>query len=470
MDKKQSRRIFCRDAAILCSAPLWINSILPSSNRPVIELRIRRDVSLPAGAKDLQLYRKAVAVLKQRGRQNPNDPTGWQQLAQIHNQFCPHRNWFFLPWHRAYLHCFEAICRDACGDPSFNLPYWNWTREPKLPKGFLENGNPLNDPTRTLQPDAKIPDEFVGERVINAIMQKNSFQDLASYASDCQRTCSNSGMGMLESTPHNRVHNLVGGNMFYPHSAAQDPLFWVHHANVDRIWANWNEKGRPNPTDAAYNNYVFQQNFCNPQGERLDITCRDLFDTRKMGYRYDIQETPPLLEPFRTSSYALKELALRSSLAKAILNQGVSAKMNLKGMVGFSNELETVAKNVQSPNTIKLICDLELSDEDDRYVRIFLDYPGTVSVDTSISDIHYVGSVSFFGADHEHSHNSTEQANRVKIILDVTDTVRKLAKKSKQAGSFTDLQVQLIAIGNAGKSQAPLLVHNVEIFAAEPTR
>ena len=37
---------------------------------------------------------------------------------------------------------------------------------------------------------------------------------------------------------HNRVHRWVGGSM-QPASSPNDPVFWLHHCNVDRLWAQW---------------------------------------------------------------------------------------------------------------------------------------------------------------------------------------------------------------------------------------
>src|SRR5215831_21406202 len=56
----------------------------------------------------LALYRLAVQRMKALPA---NDPRNWNQVAQVHINSCPHSNWFFLPWHRAYLVSFERICR-----------------------------------------------------------------------------------------------------------------------------------------------------------------------------------------------------------------------------------------------------------------------------------------------------------------------------------------------------------------------
>ena len=38
---------------------------------------------------------------------------------------------------------------------------------------------------------------------------------------------------------HNSGHNIVGGYMSNPVFSANDPLFWLHHSYIDRIWARW---------------------------------------------------------------------------------------------------------------------------------------------------------------------------------------------------------------------------------------
>src|SRR5262249_7851547 len=64
--------------------------------------------SLALNDADLQAYRDAVKAMKALPA---SDARNWTKQAEIHNNFCPHRNWFFLPWHRAYLVAFERICR-----------------------------------------------------------------------------------------------------------------------------------------------------------------------------------------------------------------------------------------------------------------------------------------------------------------------------------------------------------------------
>ena len=42
---------------------------------------------------------------------------------------------------------------------------------------------------------------------------------------------------------HNVVHVWIGGNMNSNHSP-NDPIFFLHHCQIDRIWARWQRENR----------------------------------------------------------------------------------------------------------------------------------------------------------------------------------------------------------------------------------
>ena len=69
--------------------------------------------------------------------------------------------------------------------------------------------------------------------------------------------------GGIETQPHDMVHGLVGGgdeqrpsvprsDVRSRYSAGLDPIFWLHHANIDRLWEVWN-KSSPSHTDPTDN-------------------------------------------------------------------------------------------------------------------------------------------------------------------------------------------------------------------------
>jgi len=194
------------------------------------------------------------------------DLPGWQSAGLIPpgalpgvrpewNQ-CQHGNWFFLPWHRGYLASFEAIIAQTIvelgGPAGWTLPYWNYLDStavnartmpqvftlPTLPDG---SANPLARWPRQYTVLAPHP-PFISNDISlasTALHQFTSAQGALGFGGG-----PNAGGGM-ESNPHNLVHIMIGGvtgtvgYMSDPRYAALDPIFWLHHCNIDRLWAAW---------------------------------------------------------------------------------------------------------------------------------------------------------------------------------------------------------------------------------------
>ena len=103
----------------------------------------------------------------------PCKRANWTNQASIHQNFCPHGNWLFLPWHRAYLLYFERICRKLSGMADFALPYWNWSLEPRVPAVFWGGpSNPLFDDARAATPTSVASGFNVGAPVIASILDE----------------------------------------------------------------------------------------------------------------------------------------------------------------------------------------------------------------------------------------------------------------------------------------------------------
>jgi tyrosinase len=144
----------------------------------------------------------------------------------------------FLPWHRAYL--FELEQKLRAWNPSVYIPYWDWTIDRDIPewlKSFTPtvviNGIPRNpqrkpglDPTANKLPPATD---------IDIVKQQQTFTKFTDALEGWKfRTFG------LETDTHNRVHRWIGGIMATSLSPV-DILFWLHHANIDRIWSQWQE-------------------------------------------------------------------------------------------------------------------------------------------------------------------------------------------------------------------------------------
>jgi Common central domain of tyrosinase len=248
-------------------------------------------------------YRLAVERMKALP---PTDPRSWTRMAQIHIDFCPHSNWFFLPWHRAYLVMFEGICRQVIGDPTFALPYWDWTEQRQLPPAFTEatvggRRNSLFDNTRDIRPADSIPSPAVAQDAILRIMAETNFENFGSTrpvgqnSTEARWLRATGTMTPLEGGPHGTVHVTVGGDMSDMGSPL-DPIFWLHHCNIDRLWAWWNALGRRNTTNRLWRTFPFNGIFQTPQGEGLtawNVSVSDMLDHGAFGYTYpDLPGSP----------------------------------------------------------------------------------------------------------------------------------------------------------------------------------
>jgi Common central domain of tyrosinase/Polyphenol oxidase middle domain len=316
-----SRRAFLKTATSAAVA-LGAGTIAPSALRAQPTLRVRQSIAtlVADGSPTIDSLRAGIAAMKARDQ---SDPTSWWFQANIHGteesdpvldpfwNRCPHGNFFFLSWHRMYLHHFERILRAASGDDELTLPYWNYSDPAQrgLPLPFRdpadESANALFTPGRW-QP---INDDILslgGTAVrIEEAMQSTVFASIPgddiAFGGGIVSSPGVSGQdGLLESTPHNIVHALIGagGNLMSTvTTAAQDPIFWLHHANIDRLWVRWIAlgEGRANPTDNV--EWMTREfTFFDEAGNEATLTAAEILDTQfDLGYRYD--DDPERLEP-----------------------------------------------------------------------------------------------------------------------------------------------------------------------------
>lgn len=133
-----------------------------------------------------------------------------------------HGNPRFLPWHRIYLLRLEELLQMV--DPTVCIPYWKSSEDQSFPSwliGFTPTVNLMTGPhtvTRNIG-GAILP----GAADVAAVMGNNTYDPFAAG---------------LEGI-HNSGHVWVGGSMGIIPTAPADPVFWMHHAEIDRIWAEW---------------------------------------------------------------------------------------------------------------------------------------------------------------------------------------------------------------------------------------
>ena len=296
-------------------------------------VRMRKNVwTLPTGDQTLDWYAKAIDVLIKRPI---TDPTSWRYMAAVHDvpatlstpssaqgswAQCQHQSWFFLPWHRGYITAFEAVIAktvaDLGGPSEWALPYWNYSgpasanpNQRMMPPAFLGANLPNGDPNRlwsrraqNLNGDFNLDDASVTLDALNALNFIGSAGGGAPGFGGPSTGFSHFGgsNGALENLPHNRIHTRVGGQtgfMTDPATAALDPIFWLHHCNIDRLWEVWrNQPGRNNPKSGQWLTAVSFP-LHNGVGAAITINAQDMLDTSKILHGYCYEGTPLAREP-----------------------------------------------------------------------------------------------------------------------------------------------------------------------------
>lgn len=429
-----------------------------------------------------EAYAKAVTVMQARP---VADPTSWLFQANMHwtyddgrknplwNQ-CPHSNWFFFPWHRLYLYHFERIVRSVVqqqgGPTDFALPYWNYDRDgwnvlpPPFRQTTLPDGrspNPLY-----LAPPRRDRDVVGGGRVprqltnsTDCLLPTNFTGGLVNFGGTSPEE--GGGSGAPEQTPHDTMHGAVGGRptgrncgqamMAQVPCAARDPIFWLHHANLDRLWSTWIAMGdgRANPSDLAWLDRTWT--FVDQDGQESTMSSRDGLDTQtQLGYVYDTEteemvgaETRRLAAmasagggdggdggehaargggPGGSAGGAPPELAAGSdepvALAGRVASVTLTTPPSTRAMLASASPRE-------SPQSLYLVVDnLEAPYNPGVVYGVYLDLPGDGD-----RRRHHVGNLTAFGIEAANDPEATHGAiGGLRHAYDVTDLVGELTE------------------------------------------
>ncbi|MFL5659682.1 MAG: tyrosinase family protein [Ktedonobacteraceae bacterium] len=130
----------------------------------------------------------------------------------------------FLAWHREYLFKLETQLQQL--NPLVTIPYWDWIEDRAVPPA-LSNPDDLAAWGVTRGPNFN-PDDLPTMEDVQNVQSRPTFP---AFQQALQRI-------------HGWVHNAVGGTMALSSSPA-DPLFWLHHAFIDKLWEDWKALGDP---------------------------------------------------------------------------------------------------------------------------------------------------------------------------------------------------------------------------------
>lgn len=366
------------------------------------------------------------------------DANSFARQASFHGGppigYCRHGAPGFFTWHRAYLMAFEGALR-ATGCEVM-VPFWDWSSGPST-------GVPAacRDATYVNRSGATVPNPlYAGPRAAGGQTNRRgdidttSYDDLAAAAQTALAATTFSSFQNQINGVHGGVHVRTGGDMGFVPTASYDPIFFLHHGNVDRLWARWQatHPGSLPADEATFGLPPFSRPFSVEWQTGSDVESTDA-----LGYRY------------RTFCFFLPPIRLwevvEISMPLWLRERMTSARLLIKSRQMQPAPLE---------------------------IRAFIDQPRATAASKMIGNASFAGTVGFVGhaaaADRpdddpiqcpqcaslghtmEHMHHETaasaarSEGERFDVELDVTNALRKVDKESDQ------IALKLVAISING--------------------
>ncbi|MDP9592085.1 UNVERIFIED_ORG: tyrosinase [Shinella zoogloeoides] len=488
------RRAFLALGAATIAAPFVARAKLASGTPVSNGKRVRRRLSsLPNDDPFFAAYAKAVELMHEK---KEADPLSWIAQARIHADHCAHGSLEFFPWHRPYLSYFERICGSLIGDDNFALPYWHWgDNNGRLPDPFFTNG-PLNvlswtdsgsyrgknwgqintSPYRYARSDFGLIDSpFAGEFSATAL---HNLENAPSF----------SLLTGLTENPHGTVHVFTGGNKnfglgdatghFSSGLSPLDPIFWLHHANVDRIWAQSAISAADQLATITDPSKTYSGIFYNEHGDPAAPSLRSQFNLAEQDFTYDFlvpellsQETRSLQEQLIAAQPHLQEFAAKMGLSREDANKETvvgNASIGEQAVIGAISRVDVktqaLAEAIISQKVVprplpaggdaigiegrRIYAQFDgvqpLAASENNALKVFVNCPYLSSA-TPTTDPHYSGTISFFGC-------SPEICGKRTFVVDITEPLRfGLDRGTLSTG---DVQLQLLSFSSDGTHTA----------------
>lgn len=471
--------IFCR--AIVFSALVFTTTVLNGQDAGIYP---REDIrTFSKDPNKVEELRKAVAEL-QKGL--PNDPTSWMNLAAIHGipnpvptdipasvaalfRQCHKDEAMFFLWHRAYVSAMERLMQDAVKDDKFRIPYWDWYSEPSLPEIFRQE---WIDAQHTKKNPLYVANRNAGVNAGNAIWTPHIVTDFdESNFDEFQRT--------LNSSEHGDIHVSVGkqSNMGSVSTSARDPIFWLHHANIDRLLVVWKKRAGNHVANTSYpewksTTYRFplpgstasNPTVTTPTIEQLALNS----ESQAMDYTYENTDPPKVgAPPLPSRPPAAKSVAVEGLRENLMMTEGthpISARKDIEIAAGGTVTLAVPApvgnkllrwahtQDASQPKiaTAVVLSDVNIVNRPDNVVsyRVFLDLPSAGRAGEAFRE-HFLGTISLFALSHHESHAGDM---KTEVRFDATKALTARMKSAEKAPA--EINISIVPVLTPG-TQAP---------------
>ena len=363
---------------------------------------------------------------------------------------------FFLPWHRAYIYFFELIVqarvKSLGGPENWTLPYWNYSYSSGGPGQPWPRANLPWAFCQATLPDGRVNPLYIDDLAKRGLQPKDPQTGDTMYLDPgvpffAGAWAQGEYFGFnatLDGRPHGRVHTYTGtGNQENPGqgwmtstvTASFDPVFWLHHAEIDRFWVGWNALGRANPDDPRWLDATgdpfrdTRWNFwSSPRlADSIVIYPGQMVDPANLGddfpysYQYEnLPQDPPRVAGRRRVAQAVPALARRAPVPADADTRELAASdgpVELRGEpasidLPLGDDAREVVGRIsedaadEAPRVVLHVDDLAAERPALDY-EIYLDYP-EANAETQGDVPNFVGHLASFGAEHHHAHGGGE--------------------------------------------------------------
>jgi tyrosinase len=284
----------------------------------------------------------------------------------------------------------------------------------------------------------------------------------------------------VESTPHNAIHVDVGGEwvqggvtmdgwMINPDTAALDPIFWLHHANIDRLWSVWNRISSSNTDPTGSVNVGGQPiswptsvpfSFYDETGNVVTMTPSQVLDTTATSFSYDYEDTSnPLALPLMESFADRRSITMKPGLPEMI---GASDKpVTLTGSpqtTAFALQLPSgpALLSAAAPAKTHLKIENVVSEKSHATYEVYVNLPN--NPDAAAYKEHYAGAMHLFGVIRASARSDRHSGNGLSFSLDITQLVNRL--KAINAWDDQNIRVTFVPRSTGGTARAAMAGHD----------
>jgi len=391
---------------------------------------VRKNYFSVEAIKDVEALEKALKIMKAK---DCSDPLSWYYQGAIHwipdtinnNKLCESYHTYldkkeawdncthspsgkeklhFLVWHRLYIYHFEKIVRRLSGHKDFALPYWGYTNSnPKdkfLHPRFRDKKSSLYEACRFDSLNNGLPLSGEIERGIDI----SKLMEYTSYDLFCKN---------INNAPHGAIHDYIGhgndpdgkrydnpitntitedGLMGWVPTAGFDPIFWMHHSNIDRIWQQWtNSRNGKMVTIEELKSIPWDYVFFDENGKKVVYSMEDALEIIYT-MDYDFDDTPLMKrDDMQRVKGEIRDVVAVSDQKVAINSQITDAVT----MTPFPKS----SKQTKVNSKVKIIVEVSFTKRPKGVYELYVNRNNNSILHPKHSS--FVGYMTFFGSDHE---------------------------------------------------------------------